>query len=120
MATTETITLGKQIKVRSYALNGSWGRKLQRAADIQARVQLLEAQLKELRAEFLTHMVSQDLDRIEVGNYRATRKLRNAWTYSPETDREMLKVQQMQKWEQSTGVAINRPTPHVALSTILP
>lgn len=119
MATTAAVlTRGRQITVRSYASNGIWGRKLQKAADIQARMQLLEAQLKELRSEFLAHMSATGLDRLEIGDFRATRKVRHCWTYTPETEREMLKVQQVQRWEQSQGTAQDKPTAYVALSTI--
>lgn len=117
MASTETLTRGRQIFVRTYAPTGSWGRKLQRAADIQARMQLLEAQLKELRTEFLEHMQAHGLDRLQVGDFRATRKVRHAWTYTPETAREILKVQQVQRWEQSQGLAVDRPTVYVSLTT---
>jgi hypothetical protein len=103
--------------VRTYASNGAWGRKLQQAADIQSRIQLLESQLKELRQEFLAHMEAQNLDRIEIGDFRATRKVRHNWDYTPETVREMLKVQQVQKWEQSQGLAADKPLQYVALST---
>lgn len=117
MATTATLTRGRSITVRTYSPTGPWGRKLQRAADIQARIQLLEAELKELRSDFLQHMQAHNLDRLEVGDFRATRKVRHAWQYTPETAREMLKLQQMQRWEQQEGKALDRPTIYVALST---
>lgn len=119
MATTSAVlTRGRELTVRSYASNGIWGKKLQKAADIQARMQLLEAQLKDLRSEFLAHMGATGLDRLEIGDFRATRKVRHCWTYTPETERELLKLQQMQRWEQAQGLATDNPTHYVALSTI--
>ena len=109
---------GRTLVARTYAPTGPMGKLLQRAADLQGRIQLLEAELKEHRTEILDHMQDKGLDRLEVGDFRATRKTRNSWEYTPETDREMLRLAQMQKWEQSQGLATNNPTIHVALTTI--
>jgi mRNA-degrading endonuclease RelE of RelBE toxin-antitoxin system len=119
MNSTSELPTRRKILVRTYKPTGNWGRKIQQAADLQARIQLLEAQLKELRSEFLVHMQHSNLDRLQIGDFRVTRKVRNSWEYSPETSREMLKVQQMQRWEQSQGLAKNNPTVYIALHTIV-
>lgn len=108
---------GRLVRSRVYTPTGSVGRKLQRAADLQARIALLDAELRSLREEILHHMESKGLDRMEVGDFRATRKTRHAWTYSASTEREMLALRQLQKWEQAQGIATDNPTIHVALST---
>jgi hypothetical protein len=120
MASTFVEATRRRIKVRKYSINGSWGKRIQHAADIQSRIQLLEAQLKELRSEFLEHMIVQGLDRLEVGDFRVTRKVRHNWEYSPELSREMFKVQQSQRWEQSKGLALDKPSVYIALSTSVP
>ena len=118
MATTHTATAtGRIVSTRSYTPSGQWGRKLQRAADLQARIQLLDAELRLLRDELLAHMTARGLDRLEVGDFRATRKVRHAWTYSPSTEREMRNLRNLQKWEQTHGDATDNPTVYVALST---
>lgn len=110
-------TGGRMIATRSYAPSGEIGRKMQRAADLQARIQLLDAELRLLRDELLHHMESRGYDRIECGDFRASRKVRHAWTYSAEIQRDMLALQQAQKWEQAQGLATDRPTVYIALST---
>jgi hypothetical protein len=67
----------RKVHVRAYKTTGHIGRKIQHAADIQARIQLLDAELKELRTEFLAHMEATGLDRMEVGDFRITRKVRH-------------------------------------------
>jgi hypothetical protein len=109
----------RKVHVRAYKTTGHIGRKIQHAADIQARIQLLDAELKELRTEFLAHMEATGLDRMEVGDFRITRKVRHCWNYTPETAREILKLQQTQRWEQSQGLASDNPTAYIALTTIV-
>lgn len=101
---------GRQIRVRDYSPSGEVGRQLQRAADLQSQIQLLDNQLRIIRTDLLSHMEAQALDRIECGDFRATRKVRHNWKYSPETEREMLRLKQSQKWEQVQGLATDRPT----------
>jgi hypothetical protein len=119
MASTTTLPRERTQTIRTYSATGQWGRRLQRAADIQARAQLLEAELRELRTEFLAHMTAQSLDCIEVGDFRASRRTRHKWLYTPETEREMLKLTQLQRWEQRQGHAIDTPTPYVSLITVV-
>jgi len=117
MLTTTHRPDGRLIRARVYTPTGSVGRKLQRAADLQARIALLDAELRSLRDEILEHMNAKGLDRMEVGDFRATRKTRHAWSYSPSTEREALALRQLQKWEQAQGIATDNPTIHVALSS---
>lgn len=71
---------------RTYSPTGAIGFKLRRAQRLQDEIQRLEAQLSPLRAELLEHMQRQGLDRIELGQFRATRKVRHNWRYSAFVD----------------------------------
>lgn len=104
------------IRQRSYVANGTIGSKLRRAQRLQDEIQRLEAQLSPLRAELLDHMQRQDLDRIELGQFRATRKVRHNWSYSAVVDHMSLNLRQLQLDEQVLGVATDRPTTFVAFS----
>lgn len=109
---------GRIIRARTYALTGPIGKKLQHAHLLQNQIQLLEQELKELRLEMLAHMESSGLDRIGSGDVRLTRKIRHDWTYSETVEREMLHLKQIQKLEQTQGIAKDTPTVYAALSTI--
>jgi hypothetical protein len=93
------------------------GRRLQDAQALQIQIQDLEAKLLEHRQFFLAHMEKNKLTRLDLGRFVVTRKTRHNWTYTPETEREQLRLRQTQKWEQSTGVAVDNPTIYLAMST---
>jgi hypothetical protein len=103
-------------RLRSYSAAGSIGIKLRRAQRLQDEIQRLEAQLSPLRASLLEHMHRQGLDRIELGQFRATRKVRHNWSYSGHADAVALRLRQLQLDEQAEGVATDRPTSYVAFS----
>lgn len=104
-------------RARAYVPTGEVGRHLAQAKDIQARIQELTAQLDAHREWLLTHMTRLDLDRIEAGDFTVLRKIRHRWTYSPETEREMLALRTTQKWEQAQGLATDTPTIYVSFTT---
>lgn len=107
----------KAIRQRSYSADGTIGLKLRRAQRLQDEIQRLEALLSPLRAELLAHMQQQGLDRIELGDFRATRKVRHNWSYSGHVDHLALQLRQHQLDEQAEGVATDRPTTYVAFCT---
>lgn len=102
---------------RTYSPTGALGRRLQDAQALQIQIQDLEAKLLEHRQFFLAHMEKNKLTRLDLGRFVVTRKTRHNWTYTPETEREQLRLRQTQKWEQSTGVAVDNPTIYLAMST---
>lgn len=104
-------------RLRSYSATGTIGLKLRRVQRLQDEIQRLEALLSPLRAELLDHMQRQGLDRIELGQFRATRKVRHNWSYSGRADAMALRLRQLQLDEQAEGVATDRPTAYVAFST---
>jgi hypothetical protein len=103
-------------RLRSYSATGSIGLKLRRAQHLQDEIQRLEAQLSPLRAELLEHMQQQNLDRVEVGQFRATRKARHNWTYSAMCDNLSLQLRQLQLDEQVLGLAQDAPKTYISFS----
>ncbi len=102
---------------RTYVPNGSVGRHLTAAQTLQLQIQRLEAELATHRTWLLSHMQRHDLDLLELGAFRAQRKSRHNWTYSPETERDAHQLRTTQKWEQAQGLATDTPTVYIALST---
>jgi hypothetical protein len=102
---------------RAYVPNGAVGRHLAEAQSLQLQIQRLEAELATHRTWLLSHMQRHDLDLLELGAFRAQRKSRHNWTYSPETERDALQLRTTQKWEQSQGLATDTPTVYIALTT---
>lgn len=118
MPTTTIMTRkGRQLRIRAYSPTGDLGRTMQRAAALQQRIALLDAELRILRERLLSHVESQGLDAIESGDVHAIRKVRHSWTYSAQTEREMIALREAQKWEQSQGIAVDNPTVYVSLTT---
>jgi len=104
-------------KRRDYAVTGQVGQHLSRAQALQAEIARLSEQLSVEREWLLDHMVSKKLDNLVVGDFQAIRKVRHKWTYSESTEREMLALRNLQKWEQSNGTAIDTPTTYLQLSS---
>lgn len=102
---------------RAYSPTGRVGRRLAKAHELQLRIQKLEAELSRHREFLLEHMTQQQLDRIELGGFKATRKVRHNWSYSAYMEAFQLRMRQLQKEEQQKGVAVDRPTVYVSLST---
>lgn len=115
-----TTTKPKIRKDRAYAPSGDVGRRLAQAQALQLKIQSLTAELDDHRFWFLTHLMRTNLDTLELGNFTVTRKTRHNWSYTPETEREMLALRTTQKWEQTQGLATDAPTTYVALSTKAP
>lgn len=102
---------------RAYVPTGDIGRRLAAAQSLQLQIQELTAQLDTHRTWLLNHMQRRDLDRLELGAFQVIRKTRHNWTYTPETERNMLALRTAQKWEQAQGLATDNPTVYIALST---
>jgi hypothetical protein len=102
---------------RAYAPTGRVGRRLAKAHELQLQIQKLEAELSRHREFLLNHMSRQQLDRIELAGFKATRKVRHNWQYSAYMEAFQVRLRQLQKDEQQRGVAIDRPTAYVSLST---
>ena len=113
-----TITYAKRParRQRSYVPTGEVGQHLARARQLQLQIQELQAQYDIERAWLLEHMQSKSLTNVALGDVRCVLKQRARWIYSPETQREMERLQITQKWEQSRGIASNEPSFYVALS----
>lgn len=102
-------------KRRDYAVTGQVGQHLSRAQALQAEIARLTADLSIEREWLLDHMVSKNLDNMVVGEFQAIRKVRHKWEYSESTEREMLALRNLQKWEQQQGTAIDTPTTYLQL-----
>jgi len=113
----QTTTVRRQ---RAYVPTGDVGRHLAAAQRLQEQLQEIEAQLSTHREWLLEHMNRTDLHRIESGDFCVVRKVRHKWTYSPETEREALKLRTTQRWEQTTGQAVDNPTVYISMSSITP
>lgn len=104
-------------KRRTYSESGVIGRKLRRAEQLTTEIARLKEELDPLRDEILQHLIDKDLAFIESGNFSAIRKQRHKWEYSANTEREMMKLRNDQKWEQQQGIAIDSPTTYLQLSS---
>lgn len=117
-ARTPTTTIKPKIrKDRAYSPSGGMGKRLATAQSLQLQIQQLTAELDGHRAWFLAHLTKTNLDTLELGAFTVTRKTRHNWSYTAETEREMLALRNTQKWEQTQGLATDSPTTYVALST---
>ena len=106
MPTTATATRSRRV----YAPKGAVGKKLERARQLTNQIAELKAELEPLREAILQHLIERDLDNISCGDFEALRKSRANWSYTPKTEREMLALRNLQKWEQQRGDATNTPT----------
>lgn len=105
---------------RTYKPTGEVGRRLAAIADLQKQLSELQIQLDVHREHLLHHMNTQKLDRIEFNGIVLSRRVRHNWTYSAATERDAMALRQAQKWEQTQGLAEDRPTVYVALSVQQP
>lgn len=117
---TATITRPRLRKRRTYVPTGEVGTALAKAAELVAQIKDLEEELKPHREFLLAHLQSRDLTMVTQGHIQAQRKVRHSWTYSPSTEREALALRQLQKWEQSQGIAQDNPTVYVAITFAKP
>ena len=104
-------------KRRTYAVTGVVGKKLQRAQELTLQIAKLKEELDPLRDDILQHLIDRDLAFIESGSFTAIRKVRHKWEYSASTEREMLALRNLQKWEQQQGTATDTPTTYLQLSS---
>ena len=104
-------------KRRTYSVTGVIGRKLRRAEELTIEIARLKEELEPLREDILQHLVDRDLAFIEAGSFTAIRKTRHKWEYTASTEREMLALRNLQKWEQQQGTATDTPTTYLQLSS---
>lgn len=103
-------------KRRTYVPTGEVGAHLAAAAALITQIKALEAQLEPHREFLLNHLKSRDLSLVTQGQVQAHRKVRHKWTYSPSTEREALALRNLQHHEQRTGIAVDTPTEHLAIT----
>lgn len=101
---------------RAYTPTSDIGKRLSEAFALQAEIQQLQAQLDVHRDFFLTHMENKKLDKIELGSFIISRRTRHNWSYSPATQNDMLQLQTTQAWEQSRGIATDRPCHYIVMT----
>lgn len=102
---------------RAYVPTGKVGHHLREAQRLVAEIQRLEAELSPHREFLLNHLEANNLHKVQCGDFIAQRKVRHNWTYSAQTQREMLALRTTQRWEQSAGLALDTPTVYVSLLT---
>lgn len=91
-------------------------RRLAAAAELQATIQRLETELSAHRTWLLDHLTATNQRNVTLGNgFTAHLRVRHNFEYSPKLANEMLHIKAMQKLEQQDGIAVDRPTPYVAL-----
>jgi hypothetical protein len=117
MTTTRTLHLVPDLKTAStikreqhYSPRGEVGRHMSKAQGLKHQIDELTTELDSERSWLLNHMETKALDRIECGELQVQRRTYHKWTYSPALMREMLKIKNDQKWEQSHGEAMDSPT----------
>lgn len=114
MAPNSLATLPKR-QSREYTETGLVGRCLRTANALSTEINRLNAQLSEIRLELLQHMTEKQLTTVTCGDLYCIRKSRHNWSYSVETEREMQKVRNSQKWEQAQEIAQDSPTTFIQL-----
>jgi hypothetical protein len=90
-------------------------RRMARARDLQAQLAPIEDELADHRAWILRHLETTEATSVAYDGFTAYRRVRHNWDYSAELAREMLRIRESQKWEQTQGIAIDAPRPYVAL-----
>lgn len=118
MAPNSLATAPKRL-TREYTETGLIGRQLRAANALATEINRLSAQLSVIRLDLLQHMEEKQLDTVKCGVLFCIRKTRNNWSYSAETEREMQKVRNSQKWEQTQEIAQNSPTTFIQLGVHL-
>lgn len=117
MTATPTVTEKPKHRARDYSENGRIGAMLSQAAIYQAQIKELQAKLDAMRPVFKEHMLKTRLTTLRSGDTVVLLKERAKWQYSPATEREMLALRQLQKFEQQHGVAVNNATLFVSIET---
>ena len=112
-----TATVSRQVATpKGYSPTGKIGKIANEAFKLKLEIDRLEAIYKDKMATLRDHCESLNISRIDVGDIQVQYKLRHKWEYSLGTQNEMLRIQQLQKVEQTAGIAIDNPTKYVALS----
>jgi hypothetical protein len=101
---------------RAYSPKGHVGYHMNQAARLKAQIDALEAKLSRHRMWLLNHALKVEVDNIRQGDCLALLKTRHNWSYSPETEREMLALRATQKWEQTHGIAADKPTQYISIT----
>ena len=101
---------------KGYSPTGEIGRQVNDAFRLKLEIDRLEAQYKAITKKLQAHCERHNLSRLDVGDIQVQHKLRHKWAYSVGTQNEMLRVQQMQKVEQTAGIATDSPTHYVAIA----
>lgn len=113
-----SLTLPSFPRERTYSPRSGLGRKIAKAAALRAQIDDLTKALEPLRAEILASLESGNVSTARVGDVVVTRRLRHNWSYTPDTEREILSLRQTQKWEQSEGLATDAPTAYIAINIV--
>ena len=104
----------KTRREQQYSSRGQVGRHMSRAQELKQQIDQLNSELSEERKWIFNHMESRGLDRMECGDFQVQRRVTHKWTYSPALEREMLKIKEEQKWEQSNGKAMDSAKASIA------
>lgn len=103
-------------KPKAYSPTGDIGRMVNDAFTLKLEIDRLEAQYKSITRKLQAHCEANNISRLDVGDIQVQHKLRHKWEYSVGTQNEMLRVQQLQKVEQTAGIAVDNPTLYVAVA----
>jgi hypothetical protein len=117
MAPNSLATTPKRLH-REYTETGFIGHQLRAANALATEINRLTTQLSVIRLELLQHMAEKQLDQMTCGDLYCIKKTRHNWSYSSETEREMQKVRNSQKWEQAQEIAQDSPTTFIQLGVL--
>lgn len=101
---------------RTYKPQGQLGKRVAEAMRIKLEIDRLQAELDAHKKVILDFVNTKGISRVDVGDFQVQRKVRHNWTYSVKTQNEMLKLSQLQRFEQASGTAADNPTVYVAFS----
>lgn len=92
---------------------------LNRAQQLTAQINELKAELDPLRSEILQHLIENDIASIKAGDgtFKAIKKQRHNWKYSPYLERELIALREWQQEEQTSGDATDSPTIYLQLGS---
>lgn len=110
------VRITKPREPKAYAPTGAIGKKVLAAFSLKLEIDRLTAQFKNIKNDLKNHCQKNNLSRLDVGDVQAQFKTRNNWTYSVGLQNEMLRIEQLQRLEQTSGVAQNNPTYSVAVA----
>jgi len=105
------------LRERTYSPTGALGKQILAAAALAAQIKKLTTELDALRPGLTEALCRADLDVAICNDTIVRRKTRHNWSYSASTEREQLALRNLQKYEQTEGIATDAPKVYCEITT---